>query len=71
MDPRLGMYHHERDQVPPSDTFSNSSNLQQKRTAEDTIADVGASGLGPGKVVTEVTAAGPFWEARTSPPCSS
>jgi hypothetical protein len=56
---------------PPSDTFSNYSNLQQKRAAEDTIADVGASGLRPGKVVTEVTAAGPFWEARTSPPCSS
>ncbi|MBV9204092.1 MAG: peptide-methionine (S)-S-oxide reductase MsrA [Actinobacteria bacterium] len=36
----------------------------QKRTAEDTIADVGASGLWPGKVVTEVTAAGPFWEAE-------
>jgi peptide-methionine (S)-S-oxide reductase len=36
----------------------------QKRTAEDTIADVDASGLWPGKVVTEVTAAGPFWEAE-------
>ena len=36
----------------------------QKRTAEDTIADVNASGLWPGKVVTEVTAAGPFWEAE-------
>ncbi len=44
-----------------SDTFSNSSNLQQKRTAEDTIADVGTSGLRPGKVVTEVTAAGSGW----------
>ena len=31
----------------------------QKQTAEDTIADVNASGLWPGKVVTEVTAAGP------------
>ncbi|MBW8870848.1 MAG: peptide-methionine (S)-S-oxide reductase, partial [Leifsonia sp.] len=31
---------------------------------EDTIADVDASGLWPGKVVTEVTAAGPFWEAE-------
>jgi len=41
--------------------------LPQRRaeqTAEDTIADVGASGLWPGKVVTEVTAAGPFWEAE-------
>jgi peptide-methionine (S)-S-oxide reductase len=37
---------------------------QQKQTAEDTIADVDASGLWPGKVVTEVTAAGPFWEAE-------
>ena len=37
---------------------------QQKRIAEDTIADVEASGLWPGKVVTEVTAAGPFWEAE-------
>ena len=36
----------------------------QKRTAEDTIADVDASGLWPGKVVTEVTSAGPFWEAE-------
>ena len=32
--------------------------------AEDTIADVEASGLWPGKVVTEVTPAGPFWEAE-------
>ena len=37
---------------------------EQKRIAEDTIADVDASGLWPGKVVTEVTAAGPFWEAE-------
>jgi peptide-methionine (S)-S-oxide reductase len=36
----------------------------QKRTAEDTIADVNASGLWPGKVVTEVAPAGPFWEAE-------
>ena len=36
----------------------------QKSVAEDTIADVEASGLWPGKVVTEVTAAGPFWEAE-------
>ena len=36
----------------------------QKQTAEDTIADVNASGLWPGKVVTEVTPAGPFWEAE-------
>jgi peptide-methionine (S)-S-oxide reductase len=37
---------------------------EQKRIAEDTIADVEASGLWPGKVVTEVAAAGPFWEAE-------
>ncbi len=37
---------------------------EQKRVAEDTIADVEASGIWPGKVVTEVTAAGPFWEAE-------
>lgn len=39
-------------------------NDEQRRIAEDTIADVDASGLWPGKVVTEVTAAGPFWEAE-------
>ncbi len=37
---------------------------EQKRVALDTIKDVDASGLWPGKVVTEVTAAGPFWEAE-------
>lgn len=37
---------------------------EQKRIAEDTIADVDASGLWPGKVVTEVTPAGDFWEAE-------
>src|SRR6266566_1898803 len=37
---------------------------EQKKVAEDTIADVEASGLWPGKVVTEVTPAGPFWEAE-------
>lgn len=36
----------------------------QKRIALDTIADVDASGIWPGKVVTEVEAAGPFWEAE-------
>jgi peptide-methionine (S)-S-oxide reductase len=36
----------------------------QKRIAEDTIADVEASGLWPGKVVTEVVPAGDFWEAE-------
>ena len=37
---------------------------EQKRVALDTIADVEASGLWPGKVVTEVAPAGPFWEAE-------
>ncbi|MFC7903521.1 peptide-methionine (S)-S-oxide reductase MsrA [Streptomyces griseoincarnatus] len=37
---------------------------EQKRVAEETIADVEASGLWPGKVVTEVTPAGDFWEAE-------
>ena len=37
---------------------------EQRRVAEDTIADVDASGLWPGQVVTEVTQAGPFWEAE-------
>lgn len=37
---------------------------RQRQIAEDTIADVDASGLWPGKVVTEVTPAGPFWEAE-------
>lgn len=37
---------------------------QQKAVAEDTIADVDASGIWPGKVVTEVTPAGEFWEAE-------
>lgn len=36
----------------------------QKRVALDTIADVEASGLWPGKVVTEVAPEGPFWEAE-------
>ena len=36
----------------------------QKAVAEDTIADVNASGLWPGKVVTEVEPAGDFWEAE-------
>jgi peptide-methionine (S)-S-oxide reductase len=37
---------------------------EQREIAEDTIADVDASGLWPAKVVTEVVAAGPFWEAE-------
>ena len=37
---------------------------EQKRVAENTIADVEASDLWPGKVVTEIVPAGPFWEAE-------
>ena len=37
---------------------------EQKVVADDTIADVDASGLWPGKVVTEVSPIGPFWEAE-------
>ena len=37
---------------------------EQKRVAEDTIADVNASGLWPGKVVTAVAPAGDFWQAE-------
>ncbi|NOC84742.1 MULTISPECIES: peptide-methionine (S)-S-oxide reductase MsrA [unclassified Ruegeria] len=36
----------------------------QKQVALDTIADVNASGLWPGKVVTEVEPVGEFWEAE-------
>jgi len=37
---------------------------EQKQVAEDTVADVNASGLWPGKAVTEIVQAGPFWEAE-------
>lgn len=40
------------------------ASAEQKAVAEDTIADVNASGLWPGKVVTELAPAGPFWEAE-------
>ena len=39
-------------------------NETQRRVALDTIADVDASGLWPGKVVTEVVPAGAFWQAE-------
>ena len=42
--------------------FYNSD--EQKRIANDTMADVDASGIWPGKVVTEVAPAGAFWEAE-------
>ncbi|AAK65701.1 peptide-methionine (S)-S-oxide reductase MsrA [Sinorhizobium meliloti] len=37
---------------------------EQKRIAQETIADVEASGLWPGKVVTEVEPVRDFWEAE-------
>ena len=37
---------------------------EQRQVAEDTIADVEASGLWPGKVVTELSEAVSFWEAE-------
>ncbi len=37
---------------------------EQKRLAQDTIADVNASGLWPAKVVTELAPVGDFWEAE-------
>jgi peptide-methionine (S)-S-oxide reductase len=37
---------------------------EQHRVAENTIADVNASGLWPGKVVTELEPASAFWEAE-------
>lgn len=36
----------------------------QQQVAVDTIADVNASGRWPGKVMTEVSPAGAFWEAE-------
>jgi peptide-methionine (S)-S-oxide reductase len=44
-----------------SEIFAASD--EQRRAAEDAIADVDASGLWPGKVVTRVSEAGRFWEA--------
>ncbi|MCJ2029433.1 peptide-methionine (S)-S-oxide reductase MsrA [Methylobacterium sp. J-043] len=41
---------------------------EQRRVAEATHADIDASGLWPGKVVTEVAPAGPFWEAEPEHP---
>ena len=40
------------------------TNEDQRQIAIDTIADVDASGLWPGKVVTEIKSAGDFWEAE-------
>ena len=40
------------------------TSMQQEQIARDTIADVDASGLWPGKVVTWIESAGSFWEAE-------
>lgn len=40
------------------------ANEQQKQIADDTIADLDASGIWPGKVVTEVEPVGDFWQAE-------
>jgi peptide-methionine (S)-S-oxide reductase len=40
------------------------TNEAQARIAAEVIGDVDASGLWPGKVVTEVKPAGDFWEAE-------
>ena len=37
---------------------------EQRRVAEATIPDVEASGIWPGRAVTEISEAGPFWEAE-------
>ncbi|MGR3616854.1 MAG: peptide-methionine (S)-S-oxide reductase MsrA [Paracoccaceae bacterium] len=37
---------------------------EQKAIAEDTIADVNASGIWPGRVVTELEPVGDFWDAE-------
>jgi len=37
---------------------------KQRTVAEETVRDVDASGHWPGKIVTEVTELGPFWEAE-------
>jgi peptide-methionine (S)-S-oxide reductase len=45
-----------------SEIFATSD--EQRQVAEETIADVDASGLWPGKVVTKISDAVPFWEAE-------
>jgi peptide-methionine (S)-S-oxide reductase len=47
-----------------STIFYTTTTEDQKWVAEDTIADVDASGLWPGKVVTELTPVGDCWEAE-------
>lgn len=40
------------------------SNEDEKQIATDVIQEIDAAGVLPGAIVTEVTAAGPFWEAE-------
>lgn len=40
------------------------TNDEQKRVAHEVVSDIESSGVWPGKVVTEVAPAGPFWEAE-------
>src|SRR6185295_5270725 len=52
------------DRVGPSTRSEIFYSTDQQRTvAEETLRDVDASGHWPGKVVTEISEAGPFWEA--------
>jgi peptide-methionine (S)-S-oxide reductase len=37
---------------------------EQRQIAQKTISDIEASGIWPGKIVTEISPAGPFWEAE-------
>jgi peptide-methionine (S)-S-oxide reductase len=37
---------------------------EQRKVAEEMVRDVDASGHWPGKVVTEINDAGPFWESE-------
>lgn len=45
-----------------SEIFCTSD--EQRRVAAETIRDVDAAGHWPGKVVTQISEAGPFWEAE-------
>ncbi len=45
-----------------SEVFCTSE--EQRQVAKETIRDVDASGHWPGKVVTKISEAGPFWEAE-------
>jgi peptide-methionine (S)-S-oxide reductase len=57
-DPRAGWRSRRREGVSRDYTTD-----EQRQIAEATIPDVDASGHWPGKVVTKISKAGPFWEA--------